>query len=171
MLVNLTRKSKDKNLSKKIKIKYLNLKKINFLYIDFDLIINCTTLGFEKNLSRTPWSRKYLSLYKNKPIIYDCWYYDQNSHQNILFNRVFEVLNKNKNYIFHSININSNQKKWRESLNYIKKDNSIKHYITNDFHTMSKKMILNNLNKIIITDNKGNIISISNIIELDSNLN
>ena len=112
-----------------------------------------------------------IELKLNKPIIYVFWSYDQNSHQNSLFNRVFEFLNKNKNYIFHCININSNQKKWRESLNYIKKDNSIKHYITNDFHTMSKKMILNNLNKIIITDNKGKIISISNIIELDSNLN
>tara|TARA_B100001057_G_scaffold479546_1_gene551320 strand:- start:3603 stop:4481 length:879 start_codon:yes stop_codon:yes gene_type:complete len=70
----LSRKSKDKNFSKKIKAKWLNRKKINFLDIDFDLIINCTTLGFEKNLSRTPLSRKYLSLYKNKPIIYDIIY-------------------------------------------------------------------------------------------------
>tara|TARA_Y100000768_G_scaffold194342_1_gene145848 strand:+ start:201 stop:1079 length:879 start_codon:yes stop_codon:yes gene_type:complete len=73
-LVILSRKSKDKNFSKKIKAKWLNRKKINFLDIDFDLIINCTTLGFEKNLSRTPLSRKYLSLYKNKPIIYDIIY-------------------------------------------------------------------------------------------------
>ena len=73
-LVILSRKSKDKNFSKKIKAKWLNRKKINFLDIDFDLIINCTTLGFEKNFNKTPLSGKYLSLFKNKPIIYDIIY-------------------------------------------------------------------------------------------------
>lgn len=73
-LVILSRKSKDKNFSKKIKAKWLHRKKINFLDNDFDLIINCTTLGFEKNLSKTPLSKKYLSSFKNKPIIYDIIY-------------------------------------------------------------------------------------------------
>lgn len=73
-LVILSRKSKDKNFSKKIKAKWLNRKKINFVDNDFDLIINCTTLGFEKKINKTPLSKKYLSLFKNKPIIYDIIY-------------------------------------------------------------------------------------------------
>lgn len=103
----------------------------------------------------------------NKPIIYIFWSYDLNSHQISLFNRVFEYLKTNKKYNFHCININSSKDKWKESIKLIRKNNNIKHFIANDFNIMSKKMILNNLNKTIKTDNKGKIISISEISKLN----
>ena len=39
-----------------------------------------------------------------------------------------------------------------------------------DFKSMSKKMILNNLNKVILTDNKGEITSISDIMKLENSI-
>ena len=108
------------------------------------------------------------NIYSNKPVIYVFWSYDQNSHQIGLFNKINEFLNTNKKYNFHCININSDVEKWREYLGFIQKNKNIKHFIANDFSIMSKKMVLNNLNKIIITDSKGKIRSISNISSLKS---
>lgn len=109
-------------------------------------------------------------LYSNKPIIYVFWSYEQNSHQLSLFNRIFNILNKNNNYNFFSININSDESKWKESLKKIRKRNNIKHFMTSDFTSMSKKMILNNLNKIIITNKGGKIISVTDIMKLEKSI-
>tara|TARA_X000000368_G_scaffold229974_1_gene181603 strand:- start:120 stop:1508 length:1389 start_codon:yes stop_codon:yes gene_type:complete len=108
--------------------------------------------------------------YSNKSIIYVFWSYEQNSHQMSLFNRIFRILNINKNYNFLCININSNKKRWIESLKKIKSMNNIHHFMVYDFKSMSKKMILNNLNKVILTDNKGEITSISDIMKLENSI-
>ena len=108
------------------------------------------------------------NLQSDKPVIYAFWSYEQNSHQITLFNRIFEFLNTNTNYRFHCININSNKMKWKESLKKIRRSKHVTHFISNDFNKMSKKMVLNNLNKIIITDKKGKITSISSINKLDN---
>lgn len=104
----------------------------------------------------------------DKPMIYVFWSYELNSHQISLYNKIFEFINRNTKYNFHCININSNKKKWKESLKNIKKSKHLIHFISNDFNKMSKKMILNNLNKIIITDKKGKITSISSINKLNN---
>ncbi len=103
----------------------------------------------------------------DKPIIYVFWSYEQNSHQLSLFNRIFKILNQNKNYNFLCININSDKLKWKESLKKIRKSNNIQHFMVSNFTSMSKKMILNNLNKVILTDQSGKITSVSDIIELE----
>ena len=108
--------------------------------------------------------------YSNKSIIYVFWSYEQNSHQMSLFNRIFRILNQNKNYNFLCININSNKNRWIESLKKIKRMNNIHHFMVYDFKSMSKKMILNNLNKVILTDNKGEITSISDIMKLENSI-
>jgi len=107
-------------------------------------------------------------LVSDKPIIYVFWSYDQNSHQISLFDRIFEFLKNNYNYNFYCININSDKKKWKETLKYIEKNKNMKHFKTTNFEVMSKKMVLNNLNKIIVTSNKGKIITISDITKLNS---
>ena len=107
-------------------------------------------------------------LVSDKPIIYVFWSYDQNSHQISLFDRIFEFLKNNYNYNFYCININSDKKKWKETLKYIEKNKNMKHFKTTNFEFMSKKMVLNNLNKIIVTSNKGKIITISDITKLNS---
>jgi len=104
----------------------------------------------------------------DRPIIYTFWSYEQNSHQISLFNRIFEFLNTNTKYQFHCININSNKMKWKESLEKIRRSKHITHFISNDFNKMSKKMVLNNLNKIIITDRDGKVTSISSINKLNN---
>jgi hypothetical protein len=49
----------------------------------------------------------------------------------------------------------------------IRKSNNIQHFMASNFTSMSKKMILNNLNKVILTNQSGKIISVSDIIELE----
>ena len=108
------------------------------------------------------------NLVSDKPIIYVFWSYDQNSHQISLFDRIFDFLKNNYDYNFYCININSDKKKWKETLKYIEKNKNMKHFKTTNFEVMSKKMVLNNLNKIIVTSNKGRIITISDITKLNS---
>ena len=106
----------------------------------------------------------------DKSIIYVFWSYEQNSHQLSLFNRIFKIINQNKNYNFLCININSDKSNWIESLKKIKKRKNIHHFMTSDFESMSKKMILNNLNKVILTDKSGKIVSVSDIIKLEKSI-
>jgi len=42
--------------------------------------------------------------------------------------------------------------------------------MTSDFTSMSKKMILNNLNKTIITNKEGKIISVTDIVKLEKSI-
>jgi hypothetical protein len=102
----------------------------------------------------------------NKPVIFVFWSYELNSHKNNLFNKIFKFLKTNKSYNFHCININSNKIKWKESMKVITANKNVIHFIVNDFNSMSKKMILNNLNKIVVTDYQGKINLISIINEL-----
>ncbi|MBT3793858.1 MAG: hypothetical protein HOF93_01155 [Flavobacteriaceae bacterium] len=112
---------------------------------------------------------KNITKFNNEnPVIFVFWSYDQNSHQIGLFNRINKILNNNTNYDFHTININSDNQKWKNIVNNLKKRNNLKHFRSVNFEDMSKKMVLNNLNKVIITDNKGQIDSILNITELEN---
>ena len=112
---------------------------------------------------------KNITKFNNEnPVIFVFWSYDQNSHQIGLFNRINKILNNNTNYDFHTININSDNQKWKNIVKNSKKRNNLKHFRSVNFEDMSKKMILNNLNKVIITDNKGQIDSILNITELEN---
>jgi len=108
--------------------------------------------------------------YSDKPIVYVFWSYEQNSHRLSLFNRIFKILDQSKKYNFLCININSDKSKWIESLKQIRKSSNIQHFMASDFTSMSKKMILNNLNKVILTDKAGKIISVSNIIKLEKSI-
>ncbi len=149
--------SVDQKTNLEIKQLYSN---ISFLQKDKYLpeIELTNTYGKSKNIT---------DFISNKPIIYIFWSYELNSHKITLFDKVFDFIKSNNKYNFHCININSSKIKWRESLSFIKKNNNIKHFIANDFNNMSKKMILNNLNKTIKTDRKGKIISISSINNLN----
>tara|TARA_B110000027_G_C16091403_1_gene288621 strand:+ start:460 stop:1341 length:882 start_codon:yes stop_codon:yes gene_type:complete len=73
-LTILSRKNIDQIFAKKIKAQWLHRKKINEMDNNFDLIINCTTLGFNKDLNKMPLSKKYILELKKKTIIYDIIY-------------------------------------------------------------------------------------------------
>ena len=157
-LNEFTKVSLDKNVNLQIKQLYSN---ISSLQIEkkipkIELIDNINNKVVSSNLV------------SDKPIIYVFWSYDQNSHQISLFDRIFDFLKNNYDYNFYCININSDKKKWKETLKYIEKNKNMKHFKTTNFEVMSKKMVLNNLNKIIVTSNKGRIITISDITKLNS---
>ena len=152
--------SEDKKINREIEQLYFNITALQVGNIIPKIkIIN--------NNYKTIFNRDFNS---DKPIIYVFWSYEQNSHQLSLFNRIFKILDQNKNYNFLCININSDKSNWIESLKKIKKRKNIHHFMTSDFGSMSKKMILNNLNKVILTDKLGKIISISDIIKLEKSI-
>ena len=109
--------------------------------------------------------------YNDKPIVYVFWSYDQNSHQITLFNRINKILNSNSNYNIHTININDDNFKWKKIINLLKKRKNLHHFRSVDFDDMSKKMILNNLNKVIITNKNGKIKKILNVTKLEKLFN
>ena len=109
--------------------------------------------------------------YSDKPIVYVFWSYDQNSHQIALFNRINKILNSISNYNIHTININDDNFIWKKIINLLKKRKNLHHFRSVEFDDMSKKMILNNLNKVIITNKNGKIKKILNVTELEKLFN
>ena len=103
--------------------------------------------------------------------IFVFWSYDQNAHQVNLFNKVNLLSAKHSNYNFNLININDENIKWKN--NYLNKFNNkrIRNFRTANFEIMSKKMILNNLNKVLITGTDGIILEIFNLNSLEKYLN
>ena len=111
------------------------------------------------------------ALKNRKKTIYVFWSINQDSHKITLFNRIFKILNHNqRDYIFYCVNINSNQIEWIESLKTIPKSKNIIHFRSKEFDIMSKKIVLNNLNKIILTTGNGLILDISNIYEIEKKI-
>ena len=106
----------------------------------------------------------------NKKLIYTFWSVKQDSHKNSLFNRIFKIIEQNnQDYTFVCININEDESDWLESIKKIPSSKSINHFKSKYFDDMSKKMILDNLNKIVITNKNGIILDISDIAKLEMN--
>ena len=107
----------------------------------------------------------------NNKNIFVFWSYDQNAHQVNLFNKVNLLSAKHSNYNFNLININDENIKWKN--NYLNKfkNKRIRNFRTANFEIMSKKMILNNLNKVLITGTDGVILEIFNLNSLEKYLN
>ena len=91
----------------------------------------------------------------NNKNIFVFWSYDQNAHQVNLFSKINIFSDKYSNYYFNLININTDSVKWKNNYSNKFYNNRIKNFRAVNFESMSKKMILNNLNKVIITDNNG----------------
>ena len=89
---------------------------------------------------------------KSKKVLF-FWSYDQNSHLNAIHQKIFKLKTTYSNYKFYSININDSQSNWLN--NIISKEiinvRSIK------FEEMSKKLIIDNLNKIFFLNEKNKI--------------
>ncbi len=89
---------------------------------------------------------------KTKKVLF-FWSYDQNSHLNAIHQKIFKLKPTFFNHKFYSININKSQSKWL--------DNIISREVINvrsiNFEEMSKKLIIDNLNKIFFLDEKSKI--------------
>ena len=106
----------------------------------------------------------------NNKNIFVFWSYDQNAHQVNLFSKINIFSDKYSNYYFNLININKDSLKWKNNYSNKFYNNRIKNFRAVNFESMSKKMILNNLNKVIITDNNGIIKKILTLNDLEKYL-
>ncbi|MEC8175988.1 MAG: hypothetical protein VXX96_05000 [Bacteroidota bacterium] len=102
---------------------------------------------------------KDISTIYNKKIIF-FWSYDQNAHLNSIYQKINFLENKYLSYKLISLNINDDIDKWKS--NY-KPTNNVTELQTNDFEYMSKKLILDNLNKVFIVDENNIIQAIGSI--------
>ena len=89
---------------------------------------------------------------KTKKVLF-FWSYDQNSHLNAIHQKIFKLKNTFFNHKFYSININESQSKWLD--NIISKD--VINVRSMNFEEMSKKLIIDNLNKIFFLNEKSKI--------------
>ena len=104
-------------------------------------------------------SIKDISTISNKKIIF-FWSYDQNAHFNSIYQKINSLENKYLSYKLISLNINDDFDKWKS--NY-KPTKNVTELQTNDFEYMSKKLILDNLNKVFIVDENNIIEAIGSI--------
>ena len=104
-------------------------------------------------------SIKDISTIYNKKIIF-FWSYDQNAHFNSIYQKINSLENKYLLYKLISLNINDDFDKWKSNYNPTKNVTELQ---TNDFEYMSKKLILDNLNKVFIVDENNIIQAIGSI--------
>ena len=102
----------------------------------------------------------------NSKNVYLFWSYYQNAHQVNLFKKVNSLSIKHIDYNFYLININDDYNKWIFNLINQFPQQNVKNFKSVDFENMSKKMVLNNLNK-VITTNMGVISNVLSITELE----
>ena len=102
---------------------------------------------------------KDISTISDKKIIF-FWSYDQNAHFNSIYQKINSLENKYLSYKLISLNINDDFDKWKS--NY-KTTKNVTELQTNDFEYMSKKLILDNLNKVFIVDENNIIQAIGSI--------
>tara|TARA_B110001452_G_scaffold267260_1_gene276455 strand:+ start:706 stop:1584 length:879 start_codon:yes stop_codon:yes gene_type:complete len=70
----LSRKTEDQKFAKKIRASWLNRKNLPNLELSYDLIINCTSLGFDKKKNKISLPISFFSNINKKTIIYDVIY-------------------------------------------------------------------------------------------------
>lgn len=73
-LTIFSRRVTDKKFAEKIKANWINRKEISSLSFDYDLVVNCSSLGFEKQKKILPLPIFYLKKLNKKTIIYDIIY-------------------------------------------------------------------------------------------------
>ena len=89
---------------------------------------------------------------KSKKVLF-FWSYDQNSHLNAIHEKILKLKNIYFNYKFYSININDSQSKWLDNII----SNDVINIRSVNFDEMSKKLIIDNLNKIFFLNEKSKI--------------
>ena len=137
-----------------------------------ELYMNISALQIGKsipdiNLIQRDGTLKKIRDIKNSKNVFLFWSYDQNSHQINLFNKVYQFSKNYLDFNFYMININDDFNKWVFNISEYESKSNIINMKAENFQTMSKKMVLNNLNKVIIT--KNNIINgVINITEMEN---
>ncbi len=89
---------------------------------------------------------------KSKKVLF-FWSYDQNSHLNAIHQKILKLKTTYSNYKFYSININDSQSKWLDNII----SNDVVNIRSVNFDEMSKKLIIDNLNKIFFLSEENKI--------------
>ena len=131
-----------KNINNEVDELYKNQKKLT-PGNDFPLVYFANQNGSILDITMEEKSKKVLFF----------WSYDQNSHLNAIHQKILKLKNTYFNYKFYSININDSQSKWLD--NIISKD--VINIRSVNFDEMSKKLIIDNLNKIFFINEKSKI--------------
>lgn len=131
-----------KNINNEVDELYKNQKKLT-PGNDFPLVYFANQNGSILDITMEEKSKKVLFF----------WSYDQNSHLNAIHQKILKLKNTYFNYKFYSININDSQSKWLD--NIISKD--VINIRSVNFDEMSKKLIIDNLNKIFFLNEKSKI--------------
>ena len=131
-----------KNINNEVDELYKNQKKLT-PGNDFPLVYFANQNGSILDITMEEKSKKVLFF----------WSYDQNSHLNAIHEKILKLKNIYFNYKFYSININDSQSKWLD--NIISKD--VINIRSVNFDEMSKKLIIDNLNKIFFLNEKSKI--------------
>ena len=92
----------------------------------------------------------------NKNVFY-FWSLNQKAYMKNTFKRVLELQQKYPNYSFIGINLNDNKEQWMSTLLKYKLDTHTQFYGSNS-RELQKTLIINRLNKVIITDTEGKIV-------------
>ena len=98
------------------------------------------------------------SIYQNKKTVYYFWSMNQKNHMRNINKRVAELRVLYPQYNFVGINVNEDHNKWVNNLTAHKLNPKIQYRCAN-FQEMSKKFVLNSLNKMIIANEDGTIIN------------
>ena len=154
--------SNNENTNKEVSVLYENITSLQVGKI-FPEIKLYNEYKIDKNIS------SHINLNNNNVFVF--WSYDQNAHQVNLFNKMNLLINKFPNYYFNLININDDNIKWKNNLINSFYNSRINNFRSINFESMSKKMVLNNLNKVIITGENGIIKEITNLNNLEKYLN
>ena len=131
-----------KNINNEVDELYKNQKKLT-PGNDFPLVYFANQNGSILDITMEEKSKKVLFF----------WSYDQNSHLNAIHQKILKLKNTYFNYKFYSININDSQSKWLDNII----SNDVINIRSVNFDEMSKKLIIDNLNKIFFLNEKSKI--------------
>ena len=131
-----------KNINNEVDELYKNQKKLT-PGNDFPLVYFANQNGSILDITMEEKSKKVLFF----------WSYDQNSHLNAIHQKILKLKNTYFNYKFYSININDSQSKWLDNII----SNDVINIRSVNFDEMSKKLIIDNLNKIFFLNEKNKI--------------
>ncbi len=96
---------------------------------------------------------------KNPTVIF-FWSYEQLDHKEMIFGKMLQFSKEFQNIQFVSINLNNDIERWQSSIKALQKSHkSFLHYQSVSFDNISRKMIISNLNKVMVLDKDGHILN------------
>ena len=100
--------------------------------------------------------KKFSQIQKTEVTIYYFWSVNQRELSNLIFDRIGQLKRLFPNVKFVGIDIGQDKNQWRRQ---IQKSDKTDQYHSINFMDLSQKFLINNINKSLIIDKNGRIIS------------